>query len=63
MIYPVTTLRLAMCAVEDGLREIAAEGTQDPVVLDQMQTPHAALRAARYADYTTFDAEHLQFRH
>ena len=29
VIYPVTTLRLAMGAVEDGLREIAGDGTQE----------------------------------
>ncbi len=44
VIYPVTTLRLAMFAVEDGLREIDAKGTQSGL-LDQMQHRSAALRA------------------
>ena len=37
VIYPVTTLRLAMGAVEDGLRAIAREGTQEALV-PRMQT-------------------------
>ncbi|MGE0027737.1 MAG: methylisocitrate lyase [Thermoleophilia bacterium] len=37
VIYPVTTLRLAMGAVEDGLREIAGDGTQE-ALLPRMQT-------------------------
>ncbi|CUU56826.1 hypothetical protein Ga0074812_10946 [Parafrankia irregularis] len=37
VIYPVTLLRLAMGAVEDGLRTILADGTQAGVV-DRMQT-------------------------
>jgi methylisocitrate lyase len=37
VIYPVTTLRLAMGAVEDGLRAIARDGTQEPLV-PRMQT-------------------------
>ena len=36
VIYPVTTLRLAMYAVEVGLREIADTGTQSGLV-DQMR--------------------------
>src|SRR6201999_3469185 len=36
VIYPVTTLRLAMLAVEDGLCEIDAKGTQSDL-LDRMQ--------------------------
>jgi methylisocitrate lyase len=37
VIYPVTTLRLAMAAVEDGLRAIARDGTQEGLV-PRMQT-------------------------
>jgi methylisocitrate lyase len=37
VIYPVTTLRLAMGAVEDGLRAIARDGTQEALV-PRMQT-------------------------
>ncbi|SON61149.1 2-methylisocitrate lyase [Mycobacterium simulans] len=36
VIYPVTTLRLGMFAVEDGLREIESAGTQSGL-LDRMQ--------------------------
>jgi methylisocitrate lyase len=50
VIYPVTTLRLAMLAVEDGLREIDAKGTQSGL-LDHM----------RYADYNEFDDEIFNF--
>src|SRR5580658_6886657 len=37
VIYPVTTLRLAMKAIEDGLATVKSAGTQEPVV-DKMQT-------------------------
>src|SRR4029077_11327170 len=37
VIYPVTTLRLAMKAIEDGLGVIGKEGTQSSL-LDRMQT-------------------------
>ena len=37
VIYPVTALRLAMRAIEKGLRTIDAEGTQESAVAD-MQT-------------------------
>jgi methylisocitrate lyase len=37
VIYPVTTLRLAMGAVEEGLRAIAGDGTQEGL-LPRMQT-------------------------
>jgi methylisocitrate lyase len=37
VIYPVTTLRLAMKAVEDGLKQIRNEGTQANLI-DRMQT-------------------------
>src|SRR6185436_9278752 len=34
VIYPVTTLRLAMKAVEDGLKQILAEGSRENLVKD-----------------------------
>ena len=37
VIYPVTTQRLAMKNVEDGLRDIYANGHQNNVI-DKMQT-------------------------
>jgi len=53
-IYPVTTLRLAMQAVADGLRCLAEQGTQQPVV-EKMQTRQQLYDLLRYAEYTKFD--------
>ena len=55
VIYPVTTLRLAMGAVESGLAEIAAEGTQAGL-LDRMQHRSRLYEFLRYADYNDFDS-------
>jgi methylisocitrate lyase len=60
VIYPVTTLRLAMLAVEDGLREIEAKGTQSGL-LDQMQHRSRLYELLRYADYNQFDDEIFNF--
>lgn len=60
VIYPVTTLRLAMHAVEDGLHEIDAEGTQSGL-LDQMQHRKRLYELLRYADYNQFDDEIFNF--
>ena len=60
VIYPVTTLRLAMLAVEDGLREIDAEGTQSGL-LDHMQHRNRLYELLRYADYNEFDDEIFNF--
>jgi methylisocitrate lyase len=60
VIYPVTTLRLAMFAVEDGLREIEAKGTQSGLV-DQMQHRKRLYELLRYADYNEFDDEIFNF--
>jgi methylisocitrate lyase len=54
VIYPVTTLRLAMFAVENGLREIDAKGTQSGLI-DQMQHRKRLYELLRYADYNQFD--------
>jgi methylisocitrate lyase len=54
VIYPVTTLRLAMHAVEAGLSEINTTGTQSGL-LDQMQHRKRLYELLRYADYTQFD--------
>jgi methylisocitrate lyase len=56
VIYPVTTLRLAMYAVESGLREIDAKGTQSGL-LGQMQHRSRLYELLRYADYNQFDGE------
>ena len=60
VIYPVTTLRLAMFAVEDGLREIDTTGTQSGL-LDQMQHRKRLYELLRYADYSQFDADIFNF--
>ncbi len=60
VIYPVTTLRIAMGAVESGLREILSEGTQSGLV-DGMQRRSRLYELLRYADYNTFDSELFNF--
>jgi methylisocitrate lyase len=60
VIYPVTTLRLAMGAVEDGLRALAAAGTQRDLV-GRMQTRARLYELLRYEDYTVFDADVFNF--
>ncbi|GAA3961496.1 methylisocitrate lyase [Gordonia caeni] len=54
VIYPVTTLRLAMGAVERGLRQIDGQGTQAGI-LDDMQHRARLYELLRYADYNDFD--------
>jgi methylisocitrate lyase len=60
VIYPVTTLRLAMHAVELGLREIASAGTQAGL-LDEMQHRSRLYELLRYADYNQFDSDVFNF--
>ncbi|NOZ40600.1 MAG: methylisocitrate lyase [Planctomycetes bacterium] len=61
VIYPVTTLRLAMKAVEDGLRSLAEQGTQQSVV-EQMQTRKRLYELLRYAEYAEFDQDLFNFK-
>lgn len=56
VIYPVTSLRLAMGAVEDGLRVLRDEGTQAGVV-DRMQTRRRLYELIDYASYNAFDED------
>jgi len=60
VIYPVTALRLAMYAVESGLREIEAKGTQSGL-LGLMQHRKRLYELLRYADYNKFDDEIFNF--
>jgi methylisocitrate lyase len=60
VIYPVTALRLAMGAVEDGLRTILAKGTQASLI-DRMQTRVRLYELLNYADYRAFDSELYNF--
>lgn len=60
VIYPVTSLRLAMGAVERAFDRILAEGTQAGVV-DRMQTRQELYDLLQYADYNTFDKSLFNF--
>ena len=60
VIYPVTTLRLAMFAVEQGLREIDSAGTQSGL-LARMQQRSRLYELLRYADYRQFDDDIFNF--
>ncbi|MEV0298968.1 methylisocitrate lyase [Nocardia sp. NPDC050710] len=60
VIYPVTTLRLAMFAAETGLREIAATGTQSGL-LDQMQHRSRLYELLQYERYNEFDSDIFNF--
>lgn len=60
VIYPVTTLRLAMGAVEDGLRAMQADGTQAGVV-DKMQTRARLYEVVDYESYNAFDENVYNF--
>jgi methylisocitrate lyase len=60
VIYPVTTLRLAMYAVEVGLREIADTGTQSGL-LERMQHRSRLYELLRYEDYNQFDSDIYNF--
>jgi methylisocitrate lyase len=61
VIYPVTTLRLAMGAIRDGLAEIAKTGTQAGL-LDRMQTRKELYDLIRYEDYNNYDQSVYNFR-
>ena len=60
VIYPVTSLRLAMKAVEDGLRAIDAAGSQQALV-DSMQTRKRLYELLRYEAYSQFDERIFDF--
>ncbi|MFD8067059.1 methylisocitrate lyase [Streptomyces parvulus] len=59
-LYPVTLLRIAMGAVEDGLRTIAAEGTQESL-LPRMQTRSRLYELLGYDAYSAFDSAVFDF--
>ncbi|WGW10982.1 methylisocitrate lyase [Saxibacter everestensis] len=60
VIYPVTTLRLAMGAIEAGLTQIRDEGTQAGVV-DKMQTRARLYEVLDYESYNSFDSDVFNF--
>ena len=61
VIYPVTTLRLAMKAVEDGLACLLKDGTQAALV-ERMQTRAELYEQLRYAEYQEFDGAIFNFK-
>jgi methylisocitrate lyase len=61
VIYPVTTQRLAMKAVEDGLDVIKEMGTQEPI-LENMQTRKRLYEVLKYEDYNEFDKGIYNFK-
>ncbi len=61
VIYPVTTLRLAMKAIEDGLAIIKSEGTQESLV-KKMQTRAELYELLDYEGYAKFDKDIFNFK-
>lgn len=61
VIYPVTTLRLALGASEKGLRQIKADGTQE-ALLPAMQTRKELYELTRYEEYNAWDQNIFNFK-
>ncbi len=61
LIYPVSTLRLAMKAVDVGLDRIQHDGTQEGIVGD-MQTRKELYELTRYEEYNEFDQSIFNFK-
>lgn len=61
VIYPVTTLRLAMGACDRGLDAIMKDGDQNGI-LDQMQHRRDLYDLLRYHDYNKFDESIYNFQ-
>ena len=60
VIYPVTTQRLALKNVEDGLKQIFKEGHQNNVI-DKMQTRKRLYELVDYEKYGEFDQSVFNF--
>jgi len=60
VIYPVTTQRLAMKSVEDGLRTIFADGHQNNII-DKMQTRKRLYDLVDYEKYNSLDEKIYNF--
>ena len=60
VIYPVTTQRLAMKNVEDGLRAIFADGHQRKII-DKMQTRKRLYDLVEYEKYNSLDKKIYNF--
>jgi len=61
VIYPVTTQRLAMKSVEDGLRKIMEDGHQNNII-DKMQTRKRLYELVEYEKYNTPDKKITDFK-
>lgn len=61
VIYPVTTLRLAMKATEEGFKAIQRDGTQEAVV-PTMQTRKELYELTSYDQYNEFDQNIFNFK-
>ena len=61
VIYPVTTQRLAMKNVEDGLRAIMRDGHQNNII-DKMQTRKRLYELVEYEKYNTLDKKITDFK-
>ena len=61
VIYPVTTQRLAMKNVEDGLRAIMNDGHQNNII-DKMQTRKRLYELVEYEKYNTPDKKITDFK-
>ena len=60
VIYPVTTQRLAMKSVEDGLRAIFDDGHQNNII-DKMQTRKRLYDLVEYEKYNSLDEKIYNF--
>jgi methylisocitrate lyase len=61
VIYPVTLLRLALHAAENGLHTLQREGTQESL-LESMQTRSELYEMLQYKEYARFDQEIYNFK-
>ncbi len=61
IIYPVTTQRLAMKSVEDGLRAIMRDGHQNNII-DKMQTRKRLYQLVEYEKYNTSEKKITDFK-
>ena len=60
VIYPVTTQRLAMKSVEDGLKDIFTHGHQNNII-DKMQTRKRLYELVEYEKYNSLDEKIYNF--
>ena len=61
VIYPVTTQRLAMKSVEDGLKSIFKDGHQNNII-DKMQTRKRLYELVEYEKYNSLDKKISDFK-